>query len=664
MAKLTLAPIGSFSQSAVTTINQNMDAVEAALEKTLSRDGTIPNQMTADLDMNENDILNVGTIDANYIILAGNILLPTGVTSVDISIIRDALNAPIDVQNRTELAALDYTKIRGAIVWNEGGRNGVFVFNQSNLATKVTSDPAQGIYVAPAAAPTGATGAWQRVYEGAAILNWFGAVGDGTTDDAAAMNNAWSAATWITGLPGYTYKFNSLVGSTTLLPSRRLTGGSDMVLKWGASGAQLAFNGNGWELSDWTLQTTTTVAVAVTSNNTAFDGRIERNIYNGGVTAGFDIFFDAYEWWDSFFCDNVIFNTSGATKNGIAVRGSYSVNNTITGNKLARFHDCIYLTATPRPTYGTFCEGWILDGNHLLANDRHIVALAGTLLQVTNSILDLPTTGETIRCEVISPVVIANNWIVGGTIVLKDSSRHIISGNTFSGGGTANILAFQNVLVSTVTGNSFYNVNSAVDADSSSSYISFTGNSITISAVACVSMASSTNCVFMANTLYQTVSPALRFDCKRDAPMRFLNISTAQTGANTTPTTLMSTTMTKEELLDNTVIKISTWGTLGANANTKTMTLLVGGVSLGGLVTTANGSSWKLEYELTIKSARTAFEFSRETIVGATPNFAITSSVQDMTIDNTVVIQGTNGTASAGDIVCEGLRIDILNSAK
>lgn len=61
MAKVTLSPIGSFSQSAVNTINTNMDRIATALDSLLSRDGTAPNQMTADLDMNTNDVLNAGT---------------------------------------------------------------------------------------------------------------------------------------------------------------------------------------------------------------------------------------------------------------------------------------------------------------------------------------------------------------------------------------------------------------------------------------------------------------------------------------------------------------------------------------------------------------------------------------------------------------------------
>jgi hypothetical protein len=60
MAKLTLTDITSTYQ-AVTAINDNNALIEAALENTLSRDGTVPNTMSASLDMNSNTILNLPT---------------------------------------------------------------------------------------------------------------------------------------------------------------------------------------------------------------------------------------------------------------------------------------------------------------------------------------------------------------------------------------------------------------------------------------------------------------------------------------------------------------------------------------------------------------------------------------------------------------------------
>lgn len=44
------------------TLNTNFQNLEAALDKTLSRTGEVPNEMLADLDMNSYDIINVANI--------------------------------------------------------------------------------------------------------------------------------------------------------------------------------------------------------------------------------------------------------------------------------------------------------------------------------------------------------------------------------------------------------------------------------------------------------------------------------------------------------------------------------------------------------------------------------------------------------------------------
>lgn len=57
----TLTTIGSGYASGA-TLDNNFEALNTALENTLSRDGSTPNQMEADLDMDSNDILNVKDI--------------------------------------------------------------------------------------------------------------------------------------------------------------------------------------------------------------------------------------------------------------------------------------------------------------------------------------------------------------------------------------------------------------------------------------------------------------------------------------------------------------------------------------------------------------------------------------------------------------------------
>lgn len=67
MAKVTLDDLTNLENesSAVTTINNNNDLVAAAIENTLSRDGTSPNEMNASLDMNSNRILNLPAASSN-----------------------------------------------------------------------------------------------------------------------------------------------------------------------------------------------------------------------------------------------------------------------------------------------------------------------------------------------------------------------------------------------------------------------------------------------------------------------------------------------------------------------------------------------------------------------------------------------------------------------
>ncbi|SRR6266576_893444 len=60
MSKITLADVANLqTSSAVTTINDNSDTIETAFDNTLSLDGTAPNQMQSNLDMNSNRILNL-----------------------------------------------------------------------------------------------------------------------------------------------------------------------------------------------------------------------------------------------------------------------------------------------------------------------------------------------------------------------------------------------------------------------------------------------------------------------------------------------------------------------------------------------------------------------------------------------------------------------------
>lgn len=62
--------------NSTTTLNNNFTALRNAFDNTLSLDGSTPNAMNADLDMNSNDILNVGEIDVQGLTIDGVAVYP------------------------------------------------------------------------------------------------------------------------------------------------------------------------------------------------------------------------------------------------------------------------------------------------------------------------------------------------------------------------------------------------------------------------------------------------------------------------------------------------------------------------------------------------------------------------------------------------------------
>ncbi len=96
---------------------------------------------------------------------------------------------------------------------DEGG--GVWVFRTGDRSASVSLDTRSGVWAAPDSAPTGSSGAWQRIYSEPVNVRWFGATGDGSTDDAAAFVGAFAVATSVFApTPTSTYKLSSNITAT------------------------------------------------------------------------------------------------------------------------------------------------------------------------------------------------------------------------------------------------------------------------------------------------------------------------------------------------------------------------------------------------------------------------------------------------------------------
>ena len=97
----------------------------------------------------------------------------------------------------------------------DDGAHGVFRWDASNLSTAVAADTQKGSYVPPNTDTTGASGAWVREHRGSVSIKWFGATGDGVTDDTVAIQGAidyvWSLGGGTVFFPAGDYYANSIV---------------------------------------------------------------------------------------------------------------------------------------------------------------------------------------------------------------------------------------------------------------------------------------------------------------------------------------------------------------------------------------------------------------------------------------------------------------------
>lgn len=96
------------------------------------------------------------------------------------------------VASIAELKALD-PSVFGTAELAQVGRAGVFVWRSGDYSAQVTADPREGIYV-KADAVAASAGAWVRQFDNDVDFRWFGAVGDGVTDDTVGVQAAITAS--------------------------------------------------------------------------------------------------------------------------------------------------------------------------------------------------------------------------------------------------------------------------------------------------------------------------------------------------------------------------------------------------------------------------------------------------------------------------------------
>ena len=179
MAKLTLSSINS-DYASRTTLNTNFDRIETAMEKTLSRDGTSPNFMTSNLDMNSRRIINLPAPTSASEPARLQDLVPGtnfNVFSIDnyvatISEAKTLFGVLDNIANGLPVFVAGRTS-------NNDGYQGVFIYDSSDVITTFAQD-ALGFV-------DNQGRRFFRQYLGPVWLEWFGAIGNGTTECDTAI---------------------------------------------------------------------------------------------------------------------------------------------------------------------------------------------------------------------------------------------------------------------------------------------------------------------------------------------------------------------------------------------------------------------------------------------------------------------------------------------
>jgi len=230
------------TSSAKEALNENFSRLAEAIDDTLSRTGRTPNQMEADIDMDSNDLLNAGRVDAQEYYLNGvpweqtvayankqyETFSGDGV-NLDFTLNKNPGslgNLEVSIEGVMQRPGIDFTFNDTTLHFTTAppdGEDNILVRYDEALSAGV-GDSASILYTPPSTGESGSVrdfldSLWAATTtKGSALIRWigdgvgavarsvwskladhmdirdFGGVGDGTVDDSVALTNALAEA--------------------------------------------------------------------------------------------------------------------------------------------------------------------------------------------------------------------------------------------------------------------------------------------------------------------------------------------------------------------------------------------------------------------------------------------------------------------------------------
>lgn len=107
-------------------------------------------------------------------------------------------------------------------------------------------------------------------------------------------------------------------------------------------------------------------------------------------------------------------------------------------------------------------------------------------------------------------------------------------------------------------------------------------------------------------------------------------------------------------------VRITAWGTMGANANNKTFKVYFGATQIVALSTTANGSGW-FATGVVLRTAAATQQAGASLNIGlGTTQSSATAPAETLSGAVTIKVTGQNGSAVANDCVFRGATVELL----